>query len=673
MATRAQIDAAIEAAAEKYGVDPQYLKALAQVESSYDPSEKAGSGAAGLFQFMPKTAKAYDLKDPYDYKAAAEAAARFTIDNQMSLTKRLGREPTPQELYMAHQQGATGAGKILSKPNANAIQTLGYQKVAQNVPRLKGESEAAFRARIQSMSVSDFSNLWGAKLEQAYSYVGAPLTAQPVTPPVPMSRDARPQAQAPVPMARTARPQPPAPLATPAGLNLPQPKPAALSGNPVFDINQTPRLNANGVVEYGNYPRAITAADMGAARQSLYQPPAPAFVSPGGVLPGATLTGQPRQMAPMTLANMPSSWYTGPLVPQTTANPNPVASGAYTLPLYSGAPLPASSGGGNLTTRTVQTVRVGENGQLIGNDGKPIGSVPPSFTYQPRTPLTGFGGMTGTYNPPSISRGVTTQTVRPNGTVSGTNAGNIAGSTALPAGVRPNIAPIVTTPKPTSFGAGLSFPSGVGVPLKPITSAAKPISSYGNIPVYGSASPPPAPTRNALTGFGGMTGTYYPPVAPTAQKKPVQSYPNLTYSPPSYSMGMSNGNYTVQRGDTLSALASKFGTTVNDLARINNISNPNNIAAGAKLITPTTTRTSSTTSTPGGSNYTNATSASTSRVYDTNTNTYVPKPAGQVTTSSNGTQTVTGTSTGTKYVVGQTYTTGNGSYIAQADGTFKRI
>lgn len=41
--------------------------------------------------------------------------------------------------------------------------------------------------------------------------------------------------------------------------------------------------------------------------------------------------------------------------------------------------------------------------------------------------------------------------------------------------------------------------------------------------------------------------------------------------------------YTIQKGDTLSGIASKFGTTVNQLASWNNISNVNLIYAGTKI------------------------------------------------------------------------------------------
>ena len=41
-----------------------------------------------------------------------------------------------------------------------------------------------------------------------------------------------------------------------------------------------------------------------------------------------------------------------------------------------------------------------------------------------------------------------------------------------------------------------------------------------------------------------------------------------------------NTTYVVQQGDTLSQIAQKYGTTYQELARINNISNPNYIQVG---------------------------------------------------------------------------------------------
>ena len=42
--------------------------------------------------------------------------------------------------------------------------------------------------------------------------------------------------------------------------------------------------------------------------------------------------------------------------------------------------------------------------------------------------------------------------------------------------------------------------------------------------------------------------------------------------------------YTVRRGDTLSEIAARFGTTVNELVRLNNIADPDRIYEGDRLI-----------------------------------------------------------------------------------------
>lgn len=61
------------------------MSAIAQTESSWNPIAKnKSSGAAGLFQFMPSTAKAYGLseEDVFDPNKAAYAAAKYLQDNQ---------------------------------------------------------------------------------------------------------------------------------------------------------------------------------------------------------------------------------------------------------------------------------------------------------------------------------------------------------------------------------------------------------------------------------------------------------------------------------------------------------------------------------------------------------------------------------------------------------------
>lgn len=74
---------------------------------------------------------------------------------------------------------------------------------------------------------------------------------------------------------------------------------------------------------------------------------------------------------------------------------------------------------------------------------------------------------------------------------------------------------------------------------------------------------------NGLNGYAGGT------VTPTPQPSP-QPVPQPTET-----------TYTVVAGDTLSGIASRYGTTYQELARINNIANPNLIYVGQVIKIPT--------------------------------------------------------------------------------------
>ena len=65
------------------------------------------------------------------------------------------------------------------------------------------------------------------------------------------------------------------------------------------------------------------------------------------------------------------------------------------------------------------------------------------------------------------------------------------------------------------------------------------------------------------------------------------SNPITTTSNPNETINTETINYTVQSGNTLSQIALRYGTTVQELAQINNISNPNLIFPGEVLRIPT--------------------------------------------------------------------------------------
>lgn len=149
----------IDQAARKYGVDPVALKAVAFLESRFNPSAKnPKSSAGGLFQQVDSNAKAYGVKNRMDPMQSALGAARFMADNKRTLRKVLGRDPNVGELYLAHQQGPGGASKMLRNPNARAVDVVGSKAVKLN----GGDA---------NMTAQEFASLWTNKAERAAARV----------------------------------------------------------------------------------------------------------------------------------------------------------------------------------------------------------------------------------------------------------------------------------------------------------------------------------------------------------------------------------------------------------------------------------------------------------------------------------------------------------------------
>ena len=66
----------------------------------------------------------------------------------------------------------------------------------------------------------------------------------------------------------------------------------------------------------------------------------------------------------------------------------------------------------------------------------------------------------------------------------------------------------------------------------------------------------------------------------------VTSQTSVDTSTPAASPTPNGSTYVIQKGDTLTAIAKRFNTTVDELVRLNNISNPNLIYAGNTLVLP---------------------------------------------------------------------------------------
>ena len=71
---------ALERAAARHGVSAALLAAQLMAESNFNPNAVSSAGAQGIAQFMPATAAAYGLDNPFDADAAIDAQARLMAD-----------------------------------------------------------------------------------------------------------------------------------------------------------------------------------------------------------------------------------------------------------------------------------------------------------------------------------------------------------------------------------------------------------------------------------------------------------------------------------------------------------------------------------------------------------------------------------------------------------------
>jgi soluble lytic murein transglycosylase-like protein len=73
-------DAFIDRVARENGLDPSLVKAVALVESGFEPRAVSPKGARGIMQLMPATARRYGVTDVHDPYQSLRAGARHLRD-----------------------------------------------------------------------------------------------------------------------------------------------------------------------------------------------------------------------------------------------------------------------------------------------------------------------------------------------------------------------------------------------------------------------------------------------------------------------------------------------------------------------------------------------------------------------------------------------------------------
>jgi Transglycosylase SLT domain len=113
----------IRRASDAFGLDFNFMKAVAKIESDFNPDERTGS-YAGLFQLSSEEFHRYgygDILSPRDNAIAA--AAKFSTAAAL-FELRTHTRATLSDLYLIHQQGPDGAEQHISHPDRLAWQSM---------------------------------------------------------------------------------------------------------------------------------------------------------------------------------------------------------------------------------------------------------------------------------------------------------------------------------------------------------------------------------------------------------------------------------------------------------------------------------------------------------------------------------------------------------------------
>jgi hypothetical protein len=125
---------AISRAAQRWNVGAALLAAQLYQESHFNPFAVSPAGAQGLAQFMPDTAKSYNLTDPFDGDAAILAQAHLMHD----LLGQFGSVPLALAAYNAGPRHVAACGCIPPIP-----ETVAYVATILGLLSGAGDSGAA--------------------------------------------------------------------------------------------------------------------------------------------------------------------------------------------------------------------------------------------------------------------------------------------------------------------------------------------------------------------------------------------------------------------------------------------------------------------------------------------------------------------------------------------------
>jgi Transglycosylase SLT domain len=124
----------IKRASDAFGLDANFMKAVAKIESGFNPDQRTGS-YIGLFQLSKYEFGKFGFGEIRNPRDNAVAAAYKVITEGILFEWVTHRKPDLSDLYLIHQQGWEGAAEHISQPARLAWKSM----CATSEGREKGE------------------------------------------------------------------------------------------------------------------------------------------------------------------------------------------------------------------------------------------------------------------------------------------------------------------------------------------------------------------------------------------------------------------------------------------------------------------------------------------------------------------------------------------------------
>ena len=176
----------IKRASDAFGLDFNFMKAVARIESGFDPKQRTGS-YIGLFQLSKYEFSKFGSGQILDPRDNAVAAAYKVITEGILFEWVTHKKPTLSDLYLIHQQGWEGAAEHISQPDRIAWKSM----CATSEGREKGEKwckRAIWRntlpavkdawKSVDKLTSGAFVGMWRERVAHFYSKYMATAAAE---------------------------------------------------------------------------------------------------------------------------------------------------------------------------------------------------------------------------------------------------------------------------------------------------------------------------------------------------------------------------------------------------------------------------------------------------------------------------------------------------------------